>query len=390
VQEREVANSPDETFDLGPYLMAPSTDRVVIMWRSLEELPGRVLYGPGDQTNLEASHAGVARIHEVELTGLEPDTRYAYRVQSEDRESDLHHFYTAVNPGQGFRFVAFGDNQNGPDIFAQVAEDIIDARPHIVLGLGDHVQTGSQEELWKTQLFQPARALFHEVAFFAAMGNHEESASHYYDLYSYPHPAGEPSHESYYSFTYGNAFLLAFDPYQLPCPFGEVHTPESQWLWDAVASPQAQAATWRIAWSHEPGYTESWSPGDCDYDGNLCTRNLLLPLFAEHDFHLYMSGHTHAYERGMVDGVLNLISGGGGGGLDEWCKDWPQTKVVYQDHHFLKVDVGCETMRLEAVNLAGETVDWVEIPPTPPGEIIDEGPKEGLPALIISSDSPEA
>jgi hypothetical protein len=252
----------------------------------------------------------------------------------------------------------------------------------MLVGVGDHVQEGKKAELFKDQLFGPGRALFHQVPFFAAMGNHEQNASTWYQLFSYPAAdvPVDPYNESYYSYTFGNTFFLVINTNTIIVPVGDTDTPISAWIREQVNSPAAQAATWRVAYAHEPAITESWSAGDCKF---------VMPLLAESGFHLYFSGHTHAYERSMMDGVVHIISGGGGGGLDEWCKDFEQTSVVYQNHHFLRVDAGCEGLRVEAVNLAGDVVDWVELDASNYGLIVDEGPAPGLPDLIISADSPE-
>ncbi len=385
---RVLVDEGDETFDLGPYLMQLEPTSVVVMWRTLEGSDGVVVVKPkagGEELSFVDDSAGP--IHEVEVMGLEADTDYLYQVESNGVKSAWHTMHTAVPKGMPFTFVAWGDNQNGPEIFKEVVKLMIGVGPHLAVGVGDHVQTGKNAELWKDELFGPARALFHQVPFYAAMGNHEQNAQHYRDLYSYPHPVDDPVHESYYWYTYGNAFFLVLDTNTLLCPLGEVDVPQSEFIKAALETPEAKNATWRIAYAHEPAYSESWSPGDCKYDGFLCVRNWVVPLLDSHEFHVWMSGHAHVYERGTVGGVQHLIIGGGGGGLDEWCKDWEQTSVVYQDHHFLSVEAGCDQLRIEGVNLSGEVFDWVVV--NKEREIVEQGPVEGLPELIISSDAPK-
>ena len=375
----------DETFDLGPYLMTEQQHSRTVMWRTLEETDGTVLYGL-EAPDTEVSGADNVQIHEVTVSGLESNTRYAYAVRSGGVTSQTHYFTTAVPQGSPFRFVAWGDNHEATAIFGGLLSQMIDLGPRIALGLGDHVGDGSVDSQWKDYIFGPARALFHEVPFYAALGNHAKNSHNYFDLHSHPYPGNDPLHESYYSFTYGNAFVLVLDGNTLLCPLGEVDVPQSEFIKEALESPEAKEATWRIAYAHESPYSESWSAGNCGYKGLPCLRNWVMPLLAEHDFHAFFSGHTHGYERGNVDGIIQIISGGAGGGLDEWCMDWETTSVVYQNHHFLKGDAGCDTLRIEAINEAGELVDWVEM--APDHTIVDEGPMEGLPDLIVSSDSP--
>jgi acid phosphatase type 7 len=390
VVEWPVAGEADETFEIGPYLMDSRPESIIIAWRTVDTVMGKVNFGPDDTLANEASDDEAKRYHQILLEGLVPGTRYAYQVSTSEKTSATHHFVTPV-AGQPARFVVWGDNQSGYDNFTQLQPQIEARAPHAVLGVGDLISKGKTESLWLLELFGPARALLHDVPLFAAIGNHEENASFWYDFFAYP-AADVPddiNSEAYYSFTFGNVFFLVINTNTVFFPIGEVDTPVSAWIKEQVASPAAQQATWRIAYGHEPGITESWSAGNCKYDGYKPIRNWFLPFIAEHGFHLYMAGHTHAYERAQMDtGLVQIITGGGGGGLDEWCKDFPETTVVYQNHHFLAIEADCDRLRIEVESIDGKIIDWLELDANQPGVLVDHGPAEGLPELIISSDSP--
>lgn len=382
-----LAGVADPTFDLGPYLMDAQPDSVVVMWRTLEPCIGVVLWGPGDDSlDLSLTQSSASLVHELLVQDLQPATRYAYQVVCADQQSQVHHFQTAPMPGHPFRFVGWGDNQSGPEIFTGLVEQMIERKPDIAIGVGDHVSAGSQPELWKLQLMDPARPLFHEVPFYAAMGNHEQNGVDYYELFSYPVPddAGDPFHESYYSYTYGNTFFIVVNTNTIFIPVGEIDTPVSAWIRQQAQSQAAMDATWRIAYAHEPGYTENWSDGSCNFDGSAGVDNFLLPVLANNNFHVFFAGHTHAYERGMRDGLVQVITGGGGGGLDTKCFDVPETTVIYQEHHFVSVDAGCDTLRLEAIDRNGLLFDWFELSADQPGTYVDEGPIDGLPEPVMN------
>jgi hypothetical protein len=194
--------------------------------------------------------------------------------------------------------------------------------------------------------------------------------------------------ETIYGITLGNVYLLVVNTNTVFFPIGDLDVPLSARLRELAQSPEAATATWRIAYGHEPGYSESWSPGDCGFEGYLPVRNWLLPMLEENGFQLYLSGHSHVYERAKVGKLVHLISGGGGGGLDEWCRDLPETSVVVQRHHYLRIDAGCGRLRVEAVDTEGLVFDWVELDASLPGQLVEEGPIDGLEPLIVSSDSP--
>ncbi len=386
---RALSQDGDETFDLGPYVMNVTRGDAVIMWRTLDAADSKVVYRAGaDGEEQEIVVDTPVTIHEIPLTDLGTDTEVTYHVESGGVASQEHVFRTAPLPGTPVRFVGWADSQSGWEVFTEQVPLLVDDGPSFVIGVGDLVSNGKNDPDWKEQLFGPARPLLHQIPLFAAIGNHEGNSHNWYDLLSYPYPDGDPDHESYYSYSWGNVFAVVIDPYKLPCAFGGVDTPHSAWLKEVVASEEAQAATWRIAYAHEPAVSESWGDGSCTYHGNSCVREGILPLLAAHGFHAYFAGHTHAWERGEVAGMVHLIMGGGGGHTDAWCWDLPETEIVHTAHHHVRVDAGCDTLRIEGVGLDGQVFDWVEIAATSPVTVIDEGPAAWIPAPDLNSDRP--
>lgn len=374
IPARIVDDKQDDTFDLGPYLMAPTPTAMTVMWRTLEEEDGAVLYGENDSTDNEVPEVGTSTVHSVRIEGLEPATRYAYKVRSGDRTSDVHHFYTAPEEGGSFQFASWGDNQGG-DPFPDLIDAIVADAPHVLLGLGDHVGDGRIDWHWKDHLFDPGRKLFHEVPLFAAFGNHGKNGILYYKLMGYENLAISPESESVYSWTYGNTFFLVVDTNGLFFDLGEVETEWSAWIKQQMASPAAQEATWRIAYAHEPGAVENSSQVECGGTVYKPVTGWLLPLLDEHNFHAYLCGHAHLYERTMFGNMAHIVSGGGGGGL-EYCEEQPAFVAHLEvRHHFIRGLVGCDTLRLEAVALStGEVFDFVELGTGPAGTILDQGP----------------
>lgn len=393
IEQRQLDLSEDYTFDLGPYLMYPREDAIVIMWRTLLAKDGKVLYGIGDNLDNEVSQEGESEIHEIELTGLEPNTRYSYKVQSGVTTSESHHFYTAPKSNQGSRVAIWGDNHSGTS-FPFILDSIAGFKPHFLLGVGDHVNDGSNANEWKDYLFNPARKLMHELPFYAAVGNHARDGETLYKLYHFPYDSEDPKHESIYSFSYGNAFFLVVNTNKAFFTIGTYETEYSQFIKDAMASPEAQAATWRIALAHEPGYSEGWGDGQCydngddrHYDGYQPLRGWLFPLLKEHNFHFYFNGHMHGYERGTDGSLVYVTTGGGGGWLDAQCFDFESTTVAHYAFNHLILDLGCDQAKVGAWDLEGQQFDWVLLEADKYGQVVDQGPMENLPPPTINSDS---
>jgi hypothetical protein len=373
--DRPLAGVADHTFLKGPYLMHVTTTSIVVMWESAMPTLGLVEYGVGDGLDLRAEEAAEAQIHEVRLEGLEPDSRYAYRVSSGDLISETHHFHTAPLPGSPIRYTVWGDSRSDPETCAAVVESMVPFHPYLNMNVGDVVEDGRILEQWSEEYFEPLRPLGHEVPSYVAIGNHEANALYFYDYFGYPYPEEDPWHETYYSFTYGNTFFVVIDTNKPFFPIGEAKLPQIVWFEEVIASPEAQAATWRVAFAHHPGWSEGWDPGGCGgYDGTPAVRSYLIPALAEHDFHVYFAGHTHDYERGFSDGLLQVISGGGGASLDQWCEDFDHVTAYASAYHHMQVTATCEELRVDAVALDGERLDHIVLRADAPGVISEEDP----------------
>ncbi|MCE7909786.1 MAG: hypothetical protein DYH02_15705 [Candidatus Omnitrophica bacterium COP1] len=72
---------------VGPYLQNFTPNSIVIMWETDKPCEGWVEYG--SSTALGQKAEGVATCtHEIEIKGLEPATRYYYKVVFQDRTPD--------------------------------------------------------------------------------------------------------------------------------------------------------------------------------------------------------------------------------------------------------------------------------------------------------------
>ena len=379
--ERILDDVTDDTFKNGPYLMQTTTDSTVIMWESTESCFGEIAYGTSpDALDNKVSHEGESQIHSVRLENLQPDTRYYYTASACDKTTETLSFWTALKPGSPTIFTVWGDSRSYPERAQMVVESMKPHNPHFNLHTGDVVTNGKEEEQWTDEFFDPLRTLGHSVPTFIALGNHEKNSEHFYKRVDYPKPLpGTATNGSMYSLSYGNVFLLVintngiFFPIDID-PENVIENEVSLWIREQMASEAAQKATWRIAAGHEPGYSESWSPGSCHYDGNAGVRDWFMPLLAEHHFHAYFAGHTHTYERGMVNGVLHVISGGGGAGLDDWCVDFQDVTVMASVFHYLVIKAGCNTLTMEAFYAPGAITpfDAVTLKADQWGAVVDE------------------
>ena len=378
----------DNTFDLGPYLMHTTKSSVVLMWRTLTETDGKVLYGRGETLDQNVAQTGASLIHEITLSGLSPQTRYSYKVASGELESQIHHFQTAPGDEQGIRFSVMSDTHGKLPIFTPLLEQVRQFGPQLFLHAGDAIDNGFLPETYKPDFFEPIRAIGHEIPLYLTIGNHEGEQQTWYDLVSYPPPTendGKHPHEyeSDYGFRYGNTYILVVNSNLFFFPISAtMETTISKYLKNLLASDEARSATWRVAIAHESGYAEDWGScfnpdGSVRYDGHELVRKWLLPFLAENHFHAFFSGDVHAYQRGKTDEGLFLFTvGGGGGGLDGWCRDWPQILVTRETHHYLQVEAGCDELAFRAIDAAGQVIDTVTLDRKTYGVAKESGPPD--------------
>jgi Calcineurin-like phosphoesterase len=345
----------------GPYLQNVGVDYVTVMWEAEEECSGLVEYWSGDIYGF-SEPSTVAVRHEQILTGLPAhasDISYRIRCISDgDFEGEptlayvgeQHAFRLAPAADEPFRFTSYGDNRTIPIMHGNVIDVMVEAQPDLTINTGDLVLRGHDYWQWDTQFFLPAAKLMKNVPLFVAIGNHEEDAEHFYDLFS------QPLTENYFSFSYGNSFMVIVDSnskYLYPgCP-------QLDWLEETLQSEQALEATWIFGFCHHPPYSEGWdSPG---YIGEAIVLDTVLPLAEEYGVDMFFNGHTHDYERGKLNGVTWIITGGGGASLDSFQQDFEHIVKYESAWHFTQIDVDGPHLEVSAIDIYGETIDYFEL-----------------------------
>ncbi len=370
VAGRPIQLETDSTFPIGPAVTYVSQSSATIMFEAEERCEGRVRWseaGQGLSATAPTTLAEREVVHTAKLEGLRPGIRHEYQVEACGKTSRVLSFFSAPPPRTPVRFGVLGDNRSFPEDAKRVARALAQMGPDFIVHTGDVVTDGNKIPEWREQFYEPMRSLISSVPTYIAIGNHEENAKPFYEYTSYPYDPIMTDHAQFgsnFSVTYGNVFLLFVDTNSLSFLLSvALDTDLAKWIQAQVASEAAKRATWRVAVGHHPAFTESWSPGACDrYSGTPPVLGFLFPLMEKHGFQLYLTGHTHAYERGEKRGVTQIISGGGGAALDEVCRDLPETAVVVPEYHYLEVDAGCDKLRVRAVSVppdagaAGSTV----------------------------------
>ncbi|MBW1881714.1 MAG: metallophosphoesterase [Deltaproteobacteria bacterium] len=346
----------------GPYLQQVTQESVIVVLdldeRATPEV--RIAVGtPGEQSFASRSSG---RHHEIEVTGLDAATEYAWAVYLDDvRLGEAHGFRTAVRAGTPFSFLVYGDTRTGHEDHGAMIAAALTEEVGFAFVTGDLVSDGEVAEQWDT-FFTIEQPLIERIPLYPVVGNHDEHAG---DAALFRDAFALPGAELYYSFDHGNAHFVVLDMHVntvLACRVGEVGVinclDEEQAAWleadlrEACAQPETDLTFLLI---HVGPYT---SVADRTGNGHL---RALLPLFEETGVVGILSGHDHYYERGRsANDIAYVVSGGAGAPLYalESPNSPPHTiEVSEMVHHYVVVEVDGLQVRLVAKDLSGVVID---------------------------------
>lgn len=371
----ESSINKDLKFVVLPYLQNASSNGMTVMCETSAESTMVVEYGETQPLTLRAQSQGAKLINTARLEGLKPHTTYFYRVTSTDAagniaRSDIFSLQTKPNDTTPWAFGIIGDTQRNPAVTKLCAEGIFALRPNFTVHLGDVVDDGFAKHQWVSDLFEPSAKLFAHVATYPVIGNHEKNAHWYYDYFDLPQP------EYYYTFTYGNAQFFMLDSNKDLGPGSE----QRAWLERELAKSKA---TWKFACHHHPAF----SSDENDYgdrwngkapngfaQGDLKARQIV-DLYEKYGVDIAFAGHIHSYERtwpilqmqvNQKNGVRYIVSGGGGGGLEQAGpqRSW-FTLHVQRGHHYCYATIHERTIQFKAYDIEGRLFDTFELTKEP-------------------------
>jgi hypothetical protein len=296
----------------------------VIMWETATAASSSVEYGLTAALGSTEFDPTPVTIHEMTLSDLASGTTYHYRVASEEVSAE--HTFTTVDPSATLvRLCAYGDSRNNPTVHQTLAGLMASREPHFLLHAGDLVQYGDWAPDWDDYVFGPLSDVIDSVPFYPCIGNHEIPIDNYLSLFSLPDDAGT---EEWYSFDHAGVHVATLSVNAS----WETGTPQHTWLVNDLTN--AQDSDWIIVMIHYPAFS-SYRVGH-----TVSLQTHLVPLFESQGVDLVIHGHDHMYERSEKDGVVYVITGGGGAPLYSPNQvPNPYQVVALSTHHFCLVEI---------------------------------------------------
>ena len=311
-------------FHIRPHPQNVTTDGVTLIWESTEEGVGVVEFGPHDAVDRRASEDGPKKIHRVRLTGLAPDTTYAYRVQAGDDTHEAR-FTTAPGHDRAITFAVLGDSRRWGTAWADtnMGEHMMQWRPEFVVNMGDLVGSGHQYEQWPEH-FERFGDLNKSIMMVTARGNHEgsrkrDAENDWFAKYHELPGAGEPL----VAFDWGNTHFVLISFEDARDVLGQLDEDLAQ-----------NSKKYVVVAFHYPVYCSGYfSPVDSRKEESSGAMAHVRNVLDKHHVTVHFAGHTHIYERvfpiyeGRRDprGTTYIVQGGDIGG------NYPEWWTAYQD-----------------------------------------------------------
>jgi predicted phosphodiesterase len=373
-------------FTRGPFVQRTTPTAQTIVWRTPTATDTTVEFGETMALGEAVREATAVRQHVATLTGLKPDTHYFYRVRSSDglREavSPLLQFRTFKTAGP-MSFMVAADMGSGRLSQYRVADLLRTHDPDLVLAPGDTVYPTFQDPLADARFFSVYRRQMTHTPFFAVAGNHDVfygASPSFFEAFVSPtnsvsladHVLERTGPGHYYAFDHGDVRFVGL---HVPMYYlgHELlpHSAQVRWL---EADLAATAKPWRILFLHLPLFSSGPHAND-DYNYNQIPDSqelteVLLPIARRHGVQVIFSAHDHAYERfHPVDGVLCVVSAGGGGTLYSKTVLHPASAQFHYRWHATHVSVEGDALHLRAIDDYGNVFDECFLqrqPPPPP------------------------
>jgi hypothetical protein len=318
----------------------------------VEVLPDPPSQGAAKKPPVVSRDASAVTMHDLPVTGLEPATRYLYRVVSGTLVIHDGHFKTAPRPGSGapVTFLAYGDCRSDAAAHGAVMRAMAQYPSDFVVNTGDLVERGNSPENWE-ELFDLEAEVLDDHPILASIGNHElagdPGGTTFLRYFGMRDPGGGPP-RLYGTTRYGDIRFFVLNGRSDWAGGDQRH-----WLEAELAKADAEAGlAWRIVLVHDG----PWSVGP--HGPNLAMLEARVPeLLAAHKVDLILSGHDHLYERGQSSTLKYVVTGGAGAPLYEVVRDLTQNRKAIAAHHFVQITTRGDTLTVDAWRPDGTAID---------------------------------
>ncbi|MDZ4196879.1 MAG: metallophosphoesterase family protein, partial [Candidatus Izemoplasmatales bacterium] len=310
------------------------------------------------------------KIYSAQITNLDPNQQYIYRIHNGAFASQVYSFQTAPVQ-ETFQFVYFTDTQSLQQTHVSIIDGLLSRVksdfPEVAFGMisGDLVERGSASMHW--DYFFEARA--NRFSLMSVPGNHDyfthieqlQSAQYYNLLFANPQNGRSEFLNSSYFIKYSNTLFIFLDVVK-----GEYTSEQIAWLQQVVNQHRQDFV---IVSMHYSAY------GTTHTSTATTIKTTWAPIFENLDIDLVFSGHDHVYARtpqmkngvesiDVNEGTIYLIGGSGSHKL----YSVPQNNTTFEFYLVPTVStasvvtISSEAILVQTINKSGVILDSFSIP----------------------------
>lgn len=352
-----------------PYLQNLGESEVTIVWTANKPSVGWVELAPDDGTHFYRTERpkfynaknGIkltSTVHSVHLTGLQPGTRYRYRVYSQEVVSHVGWrvtygnvvatsvygkqplaFKTSDHNRQSVNFAMINDIHGKSDVLEKLVSHCDLKTTDMFLFNGDMVSIfNSEKEIFDGFMDKATELFASELPMYYTRGNHETRGSFATAFQDYFSPKQE---HIYYMFRQGPVCFVILDSgedkpdsdleYAGITVYDQYRTEQAEWLAKVLESKEYKEAPFKVVVCHIPPFG--------GWHGDQEVAEKFIPLLNKADVDIMLCGHLHRYVRNEPkDGVRFPV-------------------IVNSNNTILKVEAQPGKLSIKILDLEGKEVD---------------------------------
>ncbi|MBD0378810.1 phosphodiester glycosidase family protein [Paenibacillus sedimenti] len=303
---------------------------------------------------------GTARVHKAVADGLEPDTRYVYRVgDGNGNYSAQGSFQTTETSGDHTKFLYFADSQasdlNGYKLWGNTVDKAVAEHPdaEFMVHAGDMIDSGYKESEWN-MWFSTAQQKLMNSTLVAFIGNHEVMGNRentdFLAHFNQPGNGVSSLKGTNFSFDYKDMhFIVLNSEYAIE--------EQKEWLRQDLAKTTKK---WKVVGFHRGPYGSI-------YD-TVNVREQWVPVFDEFKVDLVINGHDHIYLRTFPmsggkpvaegQGTTYMVAGSTGPKFYSLTpREWQKVTDAELTQMYAVVDIHGNDLKVVTKTVGGRVVD---------------------------------
>jgi Icc-related predicted phosphoesterase len=319
------SQEPSFSITHGPYLQGLGETEVTMVWTTNRKGIAWVELAPNDSTHFYLTERPrfysesygfkvVDAVHIVKITGLNPNTKYRYRVYSQEvlshvgtkvlygtisasnvyRSEPLE--FTTSNPSKkDISFLVVNDIHGNNELMESLLKGADWDKTDLVFFNGDMTNDiRSEDQLFANFLDKAVELFASETPMYYARGNHETRGNF---ATTFPRYFQTPTKELYYMFRQGPVCFVVLDcgedkpdsdlEYSGIVAFDNYRTKQAAWLKEALKQDVFQDAPYRVVVVHMPPFG--------GWHGEQEIADKFVPLLEEAGIDVMLCGHLHRH-----------------------------------------------------------------------------------------------